>query len=411
MDRGQVGGCCFGRLFLHAAGSIRAVEVVAGGRDLGVHIKAGGGIADVRRLNVVVADLIGHGLIGRGTVEPERIARVHAHGVAVNNKALAVGQLDRSTVRLTDGAGDRVVGEDEVRAGALEVHTAGIAVKGIVIQCHSPVDAGPGLERDGIAGVFGGIERAVLNGEVDVVIVIAVNTAVEGAAVKGIRRGLHLRRPRTGDGFDAIKRDAGKADLTVLNVLAPPVVGQRKRSTRGGKIQCSAVIAALYDDRRNVAVIAIVGRRTAKGKRMRILAFAARDQRLLAVDRPCDLGIVSIECIKRLLGAGLLTKSAKRGDLGVDLAVSVRHGGKCTMLITRNAFNGNAARNLICGDDRIGAVPVRQRKVTICHIRGRVAAERAAGDKAGEGVVFIEVCNRTGKAAAGYGDRIMLSFT
>ena len=54
---------------------------------------------------------------------------------------------------------------------------------------------------------------------------IAVNTAVEGADVKGIRRGLRLRRPRTGDGFDAIKRDAGKADLTVLNVLAPPVVG------------------------------------------------------------------------------------------------------------------------------------------------------------------------------------------
>ena len=58
MDRGQVGGCCFGRLFLHAAGSIRAVEDVAGGRDLGVHIKAGGGIAKIRRLNVVVADLV-----------------------------------------------------------------------------------------------------------------------------------------------------------------------------------------------------------------------------------------------------------------------------------------------------------------------------------------------------------------
>ena len=48
MDRGQVGGCCFGRLFLHAAGSIRAVEVVAGGRDLGVHIKAGGVSAMIR---------------------------------------------------------------------------------------------------------------------------------------------------------------------------------------------------------------------------------------------------------------------------------------------------------------------------------------------------------------------------
>ena len=177
-DCGQVGRFGNGCTLLHAIDSVCVVEFVAGGRDLGVHIKAGCIIAYVRCMNVVAADGVFYVAVFSGTVEPEGVARVHAHGVAGDGEALAVGQLDRSTVRLTEGAGDRVVGEDEVRAGALEVHTAGIAVKSIVIQCHSPVDAGLGLERDGIGGVAGGIERAVLNGEVDVVIVIAVNTDV-----------------------------------------------------------------------------------------------------------------------------------------------------------------------------------------------------------------------------------------
>ena len=225
MDRGQVGRFGNGCILLHALVSVCVVEVVVGGRDLGVHIKGGCIIAKIRRLNVVVADRVGHVTVGCSIVEPECIACIDINSISSDDKLLAVGQLDRSAVRLTDGARNRVIGEEEDCAGTLEIYTTGIAVKGIVIQCHSPVDAGRGLERDGIGGVFGGIERAVLNGEVDVVIVIAVNTAVEGAAVKGIRRGLRLRRPRTGDGFDAIKRDAGKADLTVLNVLAPPVVG------------------------------------------------------------------------------------------------------------------------------------------------------------------------------------------
>lgn len=226
MDRGQVGGCCFGRLFLHAAGSVCAVEDVAGGSNFVINIETRDTrVPNICSLDVVITDRVGHVIVGHGIVEPEGVARVHAHGVAVNNKALAVGQLDRSTVRLTDGAGDRVVGENEVRAGALEVHTAGIAVKSIVIQCHSPVDAGRGLEHDGIAGVFGGIERAVLNGEVDVVIVIAVNTAVESAVVKGVRCFLFWGCPCTRNRFDAIKDDARETDFNVFDSLPPPVVG------------------------------------------------------------------------------------------------------------------------------------------------------------------------------------------
>ena len=72
MDRGQVGGCCFGRLFLHAAGSVCAVEDVAEEVILSLTLKLVTPEYPIYAASMSLLLIVGHVIVGRGIVEPEK---------------------------------------------------------------------------------------------------------------------------------------------------------------------------------------------------------------------------------------------------------------------------------------------------------------------------------------------------
>lgn len=98
MDRRKIRCFCNSRLFLHALGCIRAVELVAGRGDLIIDIKRCTIITDIRRLNVIVADRVGHIGVGRRIMEPERAFMYRTDGGGLYSPLYASGNREISSI-------------------------------------------------------------------------------------------------------------------------------------------------------------------------------------------------------------------------------------------------------------------------------------------------------------------------
>ena len=237
--------CCFcnGRSLLHALCRIRAVELVAGRSDLPIDIKRCTIITDIRCLDVIVADRVGHIGVGRRIMEPERVTGIYIHRIPCHHKGLTVCQLDRSTVRLANGADNSVIGYNKISGGALKVDAAGIVVEHVVVQCDRTALA---LSHERILRSGRRIKCAVLDGHVHIKVLVAVQIAIERAAVKliGGRIQCALVGSR-GHVLDAVEGDILALERSVGTVLnVPPVVRQSKRTVDCGKVESCAAVAA-----------------------------------------------------------------------------------------------------------------------------------------------------------------------
>ena len=305
------------RILLHALGRIRAVEVVAGRGDLRVDIKRSNtGITDIRRLNVIIADCVGHIGVACGIMEPKCVTGIYIHLVAGYDKRLTVCQLDRCAVTLADGADDRVVGNAKISSSTLQVDAACVVVEDILVQRNLSART---LSHERILRIGRSIECAVLDSHFHIKVLIAVKITIERAAIELI--GGRIQGALIGSGghrLDAVEGDIlaleGGVD-TVRNI--PPVVRQSKCTVDLSEIEGRTAVAADNVDPRDVAAIAKAVGCTPEGEHSGI------GHALIAVDRPCDLTAISEERIESFRAQRLFSKAAVCNQHSLDSFIRI----------------------------------------------------------------------------------------
>lgn len=99
VNSGKARCFCNGRFLLHALGCIRVVELVAGRSDLRIDIKRSNTeITDIRCLNVIIADCVGHIGVGRRIMEPERASMYRTDGGGLYSPLYASGNREISSI-------------------------------------------------------------------------------------------------------------------------------------------------------------------------------------------------------------------------------------------------------------------------------------------------------------------------
>ena len=213
-------------------------------------------------------------------------------------------------------ADDSVIGYNKISGGALKVDAAGIVAEHVVVQRDRTALT---LRHECILRVGGSVECAVLDGHVHIEVLVAVQIAIKGAAVKfiGGRMQGALIGSR-GHGLDAVEGDVlaleGGVD-TFLNI--PPVVRQSKCAVDCAEIEGRTAVAADNVDLRDVAALAKAVGCTPEGEHTVI------GHLLIAVDRPCDLTAISEERIEGLFAQRLLNKAAVCNQHSLDSFIRV----------------------------------------------------------------------------------------
>ena len=312
-------------------------------------------------------------------MEPNCVARIDIHCIAGHHKGLTVGQLDRCTIRLTGGTDDGVVGHNKISGSTLQVDSTSISAERIVVQSNRAACA---LRHKRILCTGRRMERTVFDGHIHIKVLIAVQIAIESAAIKFIGRGVQCALIGAGRHIlDPIKSNVSALESrvgTIRNV--PPVVGQCERTVDCAQIKGGCAVAANNIDLRDVTSLTKPVSCTAKGEHTGIRHL------LVAINRPRDLTAVCKECMERILAQRLFCKAAVGNQHRLDRFICILNG-VIRLRYTSHAADGYTLPKFILSGIRIILV------VEAVALHGVLRGHHSDGD-AVDGLVHVLIAGR-----------------